>query len=172
MPTIVALFDSYEDADRAVNALGARGFHAREVGVVASEPTVRERREAGLADYQPHDAAEGAGEGALVGGLAGLLIGVGALALPGVGPLFVAGALSSVLASTLAGVTAGAVTGGLLGALHTMGLPHTVAQTYAEGVEAGGVMVSVTTQRTEEAEEILRANDGTNIHRAETELAR
>jgi hypothetical protein len=164
MGTVVALFRTYDDADRAVTMLNNRGFERSSVGVVAQESVVEASRGDGLINGRPVDAVEGAGEGAVLGGLAGLLVGVVALAIPGIGPLFVAGALASVVASTLAGATAGAVTGGLLGALTDLGIPEEEAKVYHEGVKAGGVLVSVDTNREAEAADILRSANATNVH--------
>ncbi len=65
-------------------------------------------------------AAAGAGVGAVLGGLAGLLVGIGALAIPGIGPIIAAGPL----AATLAGAGLGAATGGVIGALADAGVPE------------------------------------------------
>jgi hypothetical protein len=84
-------------------------------------------------------AAAGAGIGAVLGGLAGLLVGLGALAIPGIGPIIAAGPL----ATTLAGAGLGAATGGLVGALADAGIPEGEAGVYAEGVRRGGTLVTV-----------------------------
>lgn len=162
METVVGLFTRYEDADQAVTDLTLRGFDRSTVGVVASEATVAGRT--GLVTEQPVDLVEGTSDGAVIGGLAGLLVGVAALVIPGVGPLFVAGALASVVTSTLAGATVGAVTGGLVGALTDLGIPETEAQVYSEGVRTGGVIVTVNTDRGDEARSILRAANATNVN--------
>jgi uncharacterized membrane protein len=83
------------------------------------------------------DVAAGAGIGAAIGGLGGLLVGLGALAVPGVGPVIAAGPLLAAL--TGAGV--GAVTGGLVGALVDLGIPDEEAHVYSEGLRRGHVLV-------------------------------
>jgi len=160
MGTVVGLFNTYTDAERAVELLDERGFDRGALSVVAQETAVAER----LNPMDgPDDPAEDAGEGAMIGGLAGLLAGVGALMIPGVGPLFVAGPLASVIASTLAGATAGAVTGGLLGSLTDLGIPEAEAQAYTEGIRSGGVLVSVRTDREAEARDILRTANAVDV---------
>jgi hypothetical protein len=67
-----------------------------------------------------------------------LLVGLGALAIPGIGPIVAAGPL----VSTLAGAGIGAVAGGLVGALTSLGVPETEASYYAEGVRRGGALVT------------------------------
>jgi hypothetical protein len=75
----------------------------------------------------------------MVGGVIGLLAGVGALVIPGVGPIIAAGAL----ASTLTGAGVGAAAGGLIGALAGMGVPDEDAKHFERGFQEGGVLVTV-----------------------------
>jgi uncharacterized protein (TIGR02271 family) len=84
------------------------------------------------------DTAKGAGIGAAIGGLGGLLLGLGALAIPGIGPVVAAGPI--VAALTGAGV--GAVTGGIIGALVDLGIPEESAHIYAESVRRGNILVA------------------------------
>ena len=84
-------------------------------------------------------AAAGVVGGGVVGGVIGLLAGVGALAIPGLGPIIAGGAL----ASTLAGAGIGAVAGGLIGALIGMGIPEEDARYYETGLREGGILVTV-----------------------------
>jgi hypothetical protein len=74
-------------------------------------------------------------------------MGIGAIAIPGIGPVLAAGALGTALASALAGAgvgaAAGAVTGGIVGALMDVGIPEEDAHFYAEGVKRGNVLVTV-----------------------------
>jgi uncharacterized protein (TIGR02271 family) len=75
-----------------------------------------------------------------------LLVGLGALAIPGIGPVVAAGPLAAALSALLgagAGAVAGSVAGGLLGALVDMGIPEEQAGYYAEGVRRGGALLTV-----------------------------
>ena len=63
------------------------------------------------------DAATGAGIGAVVGGAGGLLTGLGIMAIPGVGPVVVAGWLAATAVGAVAGAVAGGAAGGIIGAL-------------------------------------------------------
>jgi hypothetical protein len=99
-----------------------------------------------------------------VGGLAGVLIGLGALVIPGIGPVIAAGPLATVLAG-LAGAGAGAVAGGVLGALVDLGIPEETAGYYAEGVRRGGTLVSVRVedQYTDKALDILNRHNPVDL---------
>ncbi len=92
------------------------------------------------ADGETTDAAlTGAAAGGALGGLAGILVGIGALAIPGVGPIIAAGPL----AAGLTGAAIGAAGGGLIGALAGLGLDEDEARIYKDEVDRGGVLVTV-----------------------------
>jgi hypothetical protein len=103
-------------------------------------------------------ATVGALSGGALGGLTGLLVGLGTLAIPGIGPIMLAGATATTLATTLAGGAIGAVTGGLLGALIGLGIPEERARVYQDRVARGEYLVIVdgTDAEIAKAEAILR----------------
>jgi hypothetical protein len=144
MKTITALFDDYENAAQAVRALEAAGFDSDDISLVVStyEDEVGET-------YVDDDAAGGAGAGAgigaLVGGAGGLLAGLGALAIPGIGPVVAAGWLVSTAVGAVAGAAVGGATGGIIGGLTSSGVHEQDAHVFAEGVRRGGSVVSVRT---------------------------
>ena len=158
MRTVVALYDSFEDAQRAVQALTDAQFHNEDINLVSRDATgeyTRYFNRTGdeTADEASSGTALGAGIGAVLGGLGGLLLSLGALAIPGIGPVIAAGPI--VAALTGAGV--GAVAGGLIGGLVDMGIPEEHAQFYAEGVRRGGTLVTVRAddEHAEHAREVL-----------------
>lgn len=59
-----------------------------------------------------------------MGGVTGLLAGIGALAIPGIGPILAAGPI----VATLTGVAVGAGAGGLVGGLIGLGIPEDEAK--------------------------------------------
>ncbi|MDO9501656.1 hypothetical protein [Falsiroseomonas sp.] len=112
-------------------------------------------------------AATGASLGTVVGGGAGLLAGIGALAIPGVGPLVAAGWL----VATLTGAGVGAAAGGLIGSLTTAGVDEKDAGTYSEGLRRGGHLVAVRTEegRAAEAERILEQHGPVDMESRQAE---
>jgi uncharacterized membrane protein len=103
----------------------------------------------------PEGAAAGAGAGGVLGGTLGLLAGIGALAIPGVGPLIAAG---PVLAA-LSGAAAGAAVGGLTGALVGLGIPEIEARAYEGKIRGGNILIAVHTDSRDEqnaAESVLK----------------
>jgi len=77
--------------------------------------------------------------GGIIGGTLGLLVGIGALAIPGIGPIIAAGPI----VATLAGMGAGGAVGGIVGALVGMGIPEFEAKRYEGAVKEGGTLLSV-----------------------------
>ena len=137
--TIVGMFDSPADAHSAVRELVDMGVSRSDISLVAGDTKGEYTTKTGNLSDEMSGAAAGAGTGAILGGIGGLLVGLGALAIPGVGPLIAAGPI----ATTLLGAGVGAAAGGLLGALVDVGVPEDEANYYAEGVRRGGVLVSV-----------------------------
>jgi hypothetical protein len=134
--TVVALFDDMNTAQRALEELLRSGFDRNDISVVrTNEGSATATTDTGDASGM----AAGAGVGAALGGLAGLVVGLGALAIPGIGPIVAAGPL----ATTLAGAGIGAVAGGLIGALTDVGIPEEEAGYYAEGIRRGGTLLTV-----------------------------
>ena len=152
--TVIGLYDRLEDAQNAVSELVSVGFPREDISIVAADTEGKFKTYVGESSAEGGEGvATGAGVGAAVGGLGGLLVGIGALAIPGIGPVLAAGPI----ASALIGMGVGAVTGGLLGALVDAGVPEEQANLYAEGVRRGGTLVKVTAteDRVDEANRIM-----------------
>ncbi|MDB5537288.1 MAG: hypothetical protein JWQ65_2163, partial [Devosia sp.] len=97
-------------------------------------------------------AGTGAGIGALLGGAGGLLAGLGALAIPGIGPVIAAGWLVTTAVGAVAGAAVGGATGSVIGGLTSSGIHEQDAHVFAEGVRRGGSVVSVRTDESRESE--------------------
>jgi hypothetical protein len=143
------LFDSHAAAQSAVQELANSGFNRNEISLVANDARGEygNYRSVGDSTSTGEGAAAGAVGGGVLGGVLGLLVGVGALAIPGIGPVLAAGPLAAALgaagASTLVGAGIGAAAGGIVGALVGAGVPEEDANFYAEGVRRGGTLVMV-----------------------------
>lgn len=147
-----AIFASRSEAELAVNQLTAAGFSSQDVSVLMSD-------QSGTRDFAtekntkaPEGTTTGAGVGGTIGGTLGLLAGIGAIAIPGVGPLIAAGPIMA----TLAGVGVGGTVGGVIGALVGMGIPEYEAKRYEGRVKDGGILVSV---HCDSSDEVSRAKD-------------
>ena len=161
----VGLFYSRDEAERALRALKDDGFDMNRVNVIAKDAdSVTQSAGVDVAYDEGNNAAEGAGagatSGAVLGGIGGLLIGLGTLAIPGVGPIIVAGEAASTIASTLAGAGIGAAAGGIIGGLVGLGIPEDKAKIYSDRVSSGSylIMVNGSDDDISRAERILRNN--------------
>src|SRR6202044_793011 len=98
----------------------------------------------------PEGAITGVGAGGVVGGVIGFMASMGALAIPGVGPLIAAGPILAALSGAAVGATVGGIAGGLVG----LGIPELEAKRYEGKIKAGNILLSV---HTENSDEIKRA---------------
>jgi len=94
-------------AIRIINRLERAGYGADDVSVLYSDASGRHNLSTTNATKAPEGAAAGAGTGAVLGGAIGWLAGIGALAIPGVGPLIAAGPIIGALSGLAVGGTVG-----------------------------------------------------------------
>src|SRR6516164_2527174 len=135
----IAVFPHIDQAEEAVRQLGERGFPIQQVSIVA-QTLGTEKKVHGF--VTPCDVAKSSARtGAWVGGIFGLLVGAAFVWLPGVGPLIVAGSLTSALMGGLEGAVAGAALSGVLGWLGSLGISRQHILKYEESVKAGKVLV-------------------------------
>src|SRR3984957_10994844 len=144
-----SVFGIYRDrpsVEEAVDTLRAAGFRNTDISVLFQENEGTKD----LAHEKNTKAPEGATTGGILGGIpggvVGWLTGIGALAIPGLGPLIAAGPI----VAALAGAGAVGTLGGFVGALAGMGIPeyevkrgkeileHTGAQDIASESEKAG----------------------------------
>jgi len=130
---VVAVFDSFAQAEASLGALRDAGVAVQDVSVVGKQPG--DPPEIGARDTH---ASSGSAVGATVGAVAGGLLGLAALAIPGVGPFLAAGAIGS----ALTGAAAGTFTGALVGSFVGLGVPTEHGQRYEAAVRAGAVVLT------------------------------
>jgi hypothetical protein len=150
-----AVFGIFPDrlaVEEAVEHLQSAGFRATDISVLFPDNQ-------GTKDFAhekntkaPEGAASGVVAGGITGGVLGLLTGLGALAIPGLGPLIAAGPI----VAALAGAGAVGTVGGIVGALVGMGIPEYEAKRYEGRVREGGVLLSV---HCDNADWVKRAKD-------------
>src|SRR6266481_3178252 len=137
---VFGIYSAYASVEYGVDALRTAGFRNSDISVLFPE-------NAGTRDFAhqkgtkaPEGATAGAGTGAVLGGALGWLAGIGALAIPGVGPL----------AAALSGAAVGGAVGGVAGALIGMGIPEYEAKRYEGKVKEGGILISVHSENSDE----------------------
>src|SRR5271168_3768924 len=159
------IYTNEATANTAVNQLLAAGFSNDDVSVLMSDVKGTKDFAAEKNTKAPEGTATGVGVGGVVGGALGLLAGIGALAIPGVGPLIAAGPIMG----ALAGLGVGGAVGGLVGALVGLGIPEYEAKRYEGRIKEGGILISVHCDSSEEvskAKDILKATGAEDISSA------
>ncbi len=146
---VLGMFSSQEDAERVIHDLERNGYNPKDVSIVMRDTRashdVAKRTGASTTDA----VTSGAVTGGLIGGLAGLLIGVGAIALPGIGGILIAGPIAAALgltgaaATTISGTVTGALAGGIIGALVSLGVPEQQARVYEQRIREGAILLLV-----------------------------
>lgn len=136
---VFGIYDTREAVEEAVDALRQANFRNTDISALFAD-------NAGTKDFAhekntkaPEGASTGAASGAIAGGVLGWLVSIGALAVPGVGPLIAAGPILG----ALAGAGALGTLGGIVGALVGMGMPEYEARRYEGRVKHGGILLSV-----------------------------
>src|SRR6185436_6914939 len=125
-------------AIRIANRLKSSGFAPSDISILAPDRGVRDLGHEN-STKAPEGAATGAGTGALLGGALGWMAGIGALAIPGVGPLIAAGPILA----ALSGLAVGGTVGGMTGALVGMGIPEYEAQQFEGRLREGNILMCV-----------------------------
>src|SRR6476620_7210491 len=149
---VFGIYPSVARAERAVDDRVNGGFSKADVSVLMADNQGSKDFAHEKSTKAPEGTTAGVTAGGAVGGTLGLLAGIGALAIPGVGPFIAAGPIMG----ALAGLGVGGAVGGLIGALVGMGIPEYEAKRYEGRVKAGGVLLSV---HCDTSEDITRAKD-------------
>ncbi|WRH67592.1 MAG: hypothetical protein RSE13_04295 [Planktothrix sp. GU0601_MAG3] len=153
----VGVFPNRSTAEEALYALRDSGFPMNQVSVMTKDAihgeeiagadvsdSVSKDHVANRVDNKAEEGvALGVTTGGVLGGLTGLLVGLGSIAIPGVGPIMLAGAAATAIATTLAGTAIGVATGGLLGGLIGLGIPEADAKIYNDCIGRGEYLVIV-----------------------------
>src|SRR6266436_2979967 len=147
---VFCIAKSQSQAERIVERLQSSGFPNSEISILLPDREGKHDIAHVKATKAPEGATTGAATGGVTGGVLGLLAGIGALAIPGVGPLIAAGPIVAALSGAAVGATTGGVVGGLIG----LGIPEIEAKRYEEKLKKGNYLIAV---HTDESEDVDRA---------------
>jgi hypothetical protein len=153
----IGTFSNYEVTETALRELQGYGFLMDQVSVVGRDiskhtettgaNTSNRLTDIGNQNSDDNAAEESAKKGAVagsaLGGVTGLLVGLGAIAIPGIGPVMLAGAAATAIATAVSGSVIGAAAGSLAGGLVGLGIPEDRAHAYSERVAHGDYLVMV-----------------------------
>ncbi len=152
---VYGIYSTREHAEEALDIMKTAGIPVTDISVLL--PDNIGTKDIGYEKHTkaPERATAGAATVGVVGGALGWLVGIGALAIPGIGPLLAAGPIMA----ALAGFGAGSVIGGLAGALVGLGIPEYEAKRYEGRIRSGAALLSV------------HCGDNVSVHRAKELLA-
>jgi hypothetical protein len=159
---VFGIYPSVALAESAVDTLVNEGFFNDDISVLLPDNEGTRGFAHEKHTKAPEGTAAGVATGGTLGGALGLLAGIGAIAIPGVGPFIAAGPIMA----TLAGLGAGAAVGGMVGALAGLGIPEYEAKRYEGRLKAGGVLLSVhcdTSDEIKKAKQVLERTGGEEI---------
>ena len=167
--SVVAIYETHAQAEEAVKALQRSGYDMKKLSIVGKD---YHTDESVVGYYNAGDRMKYWGkEGAFWGGLWGMLFGSAFFAIPGLGPILVAGPL---VAWIIGGLEGAVVLGGLsaLGAgLYSIGIPKDSIVQYEAAVKADKFLVLAhsTADEVAKARGILQTTHPLNItsHAAE-----
>ena len=143
---VFCIVKSHSLAEQIVERLQTSGFPTSEISILL--PDTEGKPDMGHVNptTAPEGATTGAATGGVTGGVLGLLAGIGALAIPGVGPLIAAGPIIA----ALSGAAVGGATGGIVGGLIGLGIPEIEAKRYEQKLRAGNYLIAVAVRNDDE----------------------
>jgi hypothetical protein len=165
-----AVFDSRQEAERALSELRAAGISENAISIVGRSDEQGSGStkigESGLDSDSSDEAKSDVVKGGVIGAGTGALLGIAALAIPGVGPLAAAGAIAASAIPTGAAIGAGAglAAGSIAGLLSDHGVDEEDSRYFEDRISQGGYFVAVHADQAGpsfgQAREILQRNGG------------
>jgi hypothetical protein len=147
---VFCIAETLAQAEQIVDRLKANGFSSDDVSILFPDKQTSHEFTHKKNTKAPEGIATGAAAGGVLAGTAGWLTGVGALLIPGAGPLLATGPLVAALTAAAVGATVGGVAGGLIG----LGIPEIEAKRYEGRINDGNYLISVHTEDSDEVSDV------------------
>ncbi|MEO8551996.1 MAG: DUF3341 domain-containing protein [Kofleriaceae bacterium] len=157
---VFGLFETRGQVETAIDMLRVAGFRPSDMSALLPDAGSTTELAHEKHTKAPEGAAAGAAAGGVAGGTLGLLLGIGALAIPGLGPLIAAGPI----VAALAGAGAGGAVGTLVGSLIGLGIPEYEAKKYESFLNKGGSLLAVHADDREWAKKARQILDSAGAH--------
>ena len=170
--SVVAIYETHSQAEEAVKELQRAGFDMKKMSIVGKDYHTDEHV---VGYYNAGDRMKYWGkQGAFWGGIWGMLFGAAFFAIPGIGPILVAGPLVAWIVGALEGAV---VVGGLsaVGAgLYSIGIPKDSVVKYEAALKSDKFLVLAhgTAAEVAKARDIMHTTRavGVDMHEAEPKL--
>jgi len=163
MNSVIAIYDTHSQAEEAVKELQRSGFDMKKMSIVGKDYHTDEHV---IGYYNAGDRMKYWGkQGAFWGGIWGMLFGAAFFAIPGIGPVLVAGPL---VAWIIGALESAVVVGGLsaLGAgLYSIGIPKDSVLKYELALKSDKFLLLAhgTTDEVAKAKDILQTTHPTEV---------
>jgi hypothetical protein len=165
---LVAVYQTHTQAENAVKELQKSGFDMQKMSIVGRNAHAEEHV---VGFYNAGDRMKswgkaGAGAGAFWGGIWGLLFGAAFFAIPGMGPVLVAGPLVAWIVGALEGAVVIGGVGAIGAGLYSIGLPKDSVLAYEVALKTDKffLMAHGTAAEAARAREILTGTSPLELH--------
>ena len=164
---VVAIYHTHTEAEEAVKALQRSGFDMTQLSIVGKDYHTEEHV---VGYYNTGDRMKAWGRmGAFWGGLWGLLVGAAFFAIPGIGPVVVAGPLVSWIVGALEGAVVGGGLSALGAGLASIGIPRDSILKYETALKADKFLLIAhgTPEQVDRAKSLLERTstaEATTVH--------
>jgi hypothetical protein len=159
---VLGLVGNHAQAETIVEDLRLAGISGGDISALFSDRSGSRGFAHEHSTKAPEGAVAGASAGGAIGGALGLLVGIGALVIPGLGPLIAAGPILAMVSGAAAGAAVFGLAGGLIG----MGIPEVEAKQYEGKIQEGNILISVHVEDADQrarARKILEHHGATNL---------
>lgn len=158
--SVFGIFDTRTSTESAVEHFKTSGFLVTDISVLMPDKDSARQMAYGRYMNAPEEVATKASTGAVVGESLRWLSGLGALTIPGIGPVVAAGPIKEAIAGAGAGGSVGAVSVALVG----LGMPKHDAEKYEESVKDGGILLSIHCENDDEINSAKQLLEVTGAH--------
>ena len=156
--TAIAIYETHTQAEEALKHLQHAGFDMKKLSIVGKDYHTEENV---VGYYNAGDRMmRWGGSGAFWGGLWGMLFGSAFFAIPGVGPVLVAGPMVAWIVGALEGAVALGGVSAIGAGLYSIGIPKDSIVEYESAIKSDKFVVVAhgTLQEVETARDIIRAD--------------
>jgi uncharacterized membrane protein len=160
---VVAVYESHLQAEEALKELQKSGFDMKKLSIVGKDYHTEEDV---VGYYNAGDRMKRWGKtGAFWGGLWGLLLGSAFFAIPGIGPVLVAGPLVAWIVGALEGAVVVGGLGAIGAGLYSIGIPKDSIVEYESAIRSDKFVLVAhgTDSEVEKAQGILRTGRSSNV---------
>jgi uncharacterized membrane protein len=161
---VVVVYDTHEQAEQTIKELQKSGFDMKKLSIVARNPHAEEHV---VGYYNAGDRMKHWGKtGAFWGGIWGMLFGAAFFAIPGIGPVLVAGPLVAWIIGALEGAVVVGGASAIGAGLFSIGVPKDSVLKYELALKTDKFLVLAhgTAEEAAKARDIIKGTHPAELH--------